>query len=239
MTKNTDEIRRTSRGLMGIPRPFFSMMAWAERTGRSTRAGQTAEDRKAHERGLAAFLSGDTTGWIKFVERTVQQRHPLLRSTYHLFSPIYQWLFAAIHPGIAAVAACFVNRGLLAPPGKSADSIYTRCLLPNLPKGFPGSLGQQELGKLWRNKNQRSKTAPCLASAAAIDESIYNDTNYSYKASDVVDHSHAAYAPLTDIFTCDKRSAQPLKQVIKRSGKDTIIIRSGRLDEVAGALDGG
>ena len=107
----------------------------------------------------------------------------------------------------------------------------------HFPKDVPNQVSAlRELRVLRRDHDRWCRTAPELACSLAVRETLQNDLRRTYSSSDDLDASHALYAPIVDIFTCDKRNAEPIRRVLAKAGRTTEVVRSGRLEDVAAAV---
>jgi hypothetical protein len=78
----------------------------------------------------------------------------------------------------------------------------------------------------------RSRIASPLTCAAAVTGAVLNNPDRNYEASEQLDLVHAAFAPLVNLFTADKRTVNALRNLRMTS----TVMRSRRLAEVARSL---
>lgn len=217
-------------------RRLLPLEAIATRLSRRVRRGKSADELRQNDQLVLAFLSGDTNTFLAHAHRAASHLPAVGRRVFQALSPAYDAFVRWTHPKLMMLANKLIPQGLSPVPTLFADPSYTHLLLPHLPADACRADAQTKLGKLWRNKRRRSELAPSLACAAALLEAVHRDTHYAYQNSDILDPHHAAYAPLVDIITCDKRSAGPLMQAIKAGTLSTKVVRSAHLDEVVAAL---
>lgn len=113
------------------------------------------------------------------------------------------------------------------------DFIFQQAVMPFLPESAMAD--HQLLMKVadsWKLDDVRLSSISLNAFAALV-ESIHYQPQRDFKASELPDQRHAAYAPLVEMFTCDRRNEKPLKKAIASMGENaTVIMRNGRLDVV-------
>ena len=212
----------------GLRLPLL-MMTTAERMGRKARYAKLSKkkDLEAQNRYTATVLFGDTAAW----------RDQLSKRGMTL-GPISNLFLETIHPVMTRMGAWFQRRGVVPLDGKRLDPIFASCVVPHLSREVALAPDRMDsLMRIWKDQQARARVAPSLACVASVDEYIHYLSDYEFKESDIWDMMHVAFAPLVDIFTCDKRNVRPVERTLKLGGISTQVFRTRRLDEVADAVE--
>jgi len=210
-----------------VSKPAIWLRTALEQRVRRARVGRTKKMQMIHERYEAALFRGDIRESFQELERMGLKVNPFRGKTVEILSPL-----------IARGASWFRLRGKLAPDGKRFDHIFNSNVMPHLPSAILTNSEQRDaVMKTWKNPEQRANVAPSLACVTAVEEAVHYSTNYNYQESDTLDSMHVTYAPMVDIFTCDKRTFAPLKKAIKQGGFPTKVLRTGRLEAVVEAVE--
>ena len=199
-----------------VVRRFVGWGAGAEQTARSARS-KPGDDAA---RFASNFLSGDMSRLEAGMRRGGHGslRIRIAKTVSRLVSPI----LSRLDPSMVELRD---------------EPLLRSHVAAHFPKDVPNQVSAlRELRVLRRDHDRWCRTAPELACSLAVRETLQNDLRRTYSSSDDLDASHALYAPIVDIFTCDKRNAEPIRRVLAKAGRTTEVVRSGRLEDVAAAV---
>lgn len=188
---------------------------------RRARRGETKVTRDAMSAAVGAILKGDVDDFT----RAIGNLGPPLGA-------VRRFVIEALAPHVARALEWWRKRGFVGPSQNRKASID-----PHIVSKLPGVARRDEklvkaIAQLWASE-KRARVAPSLAAHASVYDKIENDLARSISAGDHMDARHAVYAPLADVFTCDRRNESPIRQALAGAAVATRIVRCGRLDEVA------
>jgi hypothetical protein len=235
---------------------IHKISANTRRTSRAADAGKTKAQLAAEERSTAALLRGEEDNFRKYMqyartydrfankgrlyriagrlEELIEQYGPRLG----ILRPIEERRYRTAMAGGRLIGWIGERIGLVGPVSKRIDPVFTDVVLSSLPGEIRRDRARMDrIHKFWSNPMKRTRTVAPLACRAAVVESIHYNPAYRYQDSDEPDKEHVVFAPLVDIFTCDKRNVGPLRGVLDKTDTSTAVIRTGRLDEVVEAVE--
>lgn len=227
--------------LAGVP--LSELRRWVEHFGRFVRAvdkhstslqrsrralgdARTAKAIRAEHRNLGAFLRGDAEGVVRHLARG--GRVP---------GRAQNWLLRKSVSLVGRVAGELHRRGRLPFAELTYDPVFSATVVPLLESAArtnPEVL--DAIYAYWRTRGNRS-VAPSLACQAALAERLEMQPDLRLLKSEAADARHAAYAPLVDLFTCDKRNRDPLRKALAEIGCSTLVVGTKRHKDLVGALE--
>ena len=103
------------------------------------------------------------------------------------------------------------SAGFLPPADLDFDETFVRVVFTALP--FEIKRDREAIVRVLRAWGDRSRPASPLSCAAAVAAGVLDNPARGYQASDQVDVVHAAFAPIVDVFTGDRRTIDALRRL--------------------------
>lgn len=113
------------------------------------------------------------------------------------------------------------------------DTLVTAALGPELAK-IDGVM--RGMKALWKDRQSLSVLSPSLAVTRAICERAPPSKDPAKVRSTEVDRQHACFAPLMDVFSCDRRTYDAIHALLVRAEIPVTVIRTQSLPEIAQIL---
>ncbi len=217
--RDVQEFEEVVRNASKLRRVFG---VYARAAAFSNTAARTAHDRKTNDRLLTMVRKGDRVGFRKCVAKS------------GVTLPGWRGQMQRLAEHILFAGATWARRRGLVSALPRADWHFERCVGSRLPPSIRGSRETMlRLHAVWSDETRRAEASAALACVAALDLRQIATTNPEKMMSSEIDKLHAAFAPLTDVFTCDKRNQPTLAAVLAKARHPTRVLRTGHLDEVA------
>lgn len=206
--------------------PAFRMGEIAMRLGRATRRGQDKEEMLTRNHMRAALLRGDWKKHLVLRERLGESPTRRERIMTRAIAPVLGWLGERLE-----------RAGWRPLYKKGEDPVFEAVYVRFWPPGLPRNRANiRAAHKAWRQRDKYLRAIPSLLAFAAVYENLHYRQD-TFNASDFMDPLHAAYAPLCDLFTGDKRTIEPLDRMFEQAG--TVFCETERLADVARGLEAG
>lgn len=198
--------------------------AWATSASFSDRKKSSKQDVEMHSKMHRLARKGDTQEVMDYLRK----RRPLsgLRGIVQNVAgralvALYQW---------------GNDRGILSVAAKN-DFLFDELVSGALPRQL--SSNPQIMGllfELWSRPDALALHSPSLACVAAIARRSSPTRKTQKIRSTENDKRHAAFAPLVDVFTCDRRVQPIISQTLKVARSQTAVLRTSCLADVVAAL---
>lgn len=187
---------------------------------------KTREEGDAQEKLQRLARLGDRKSFEAYLSKKAPRlggfKGYLQRAATPLLIPLYDWAS---------------SRGILA-RAKHADFLFDELVTSVLPPKF--STDEKLIGglaKLWVQPEALALMSPSLACVKAIAKAQSPALDVQKIESTAHDKHHATFAPLVDVFTCDKRNQPLIAQTLKLARCETHVVRTGCLADVAAYLN--
>lgn len=201
------------------------LQAWAVSATFSDRKKLSKEDGEVHSKLHRLARKGDRQQLMDYLRK----RRPLrgLRAIVQdvagraLFE-IYRW---------------GDERGILSAAVKNNDFLFDELVSGALPRQLSSDPKiMRLLFETWARPDALALHSPSLACVAAIARGASPTKKTQKIRSTENDKRHAAFAPLADVFTCDRRVHPIISRTLKMARSQTTVIRTSLLADVVAAV---
>lgn len=138
--------------------------------------------------------------------------------------------------GLVALYAFALRRGLIS-EAAGGDLLFDQLVTAALPTEFAANDElMRGMKSLWSDPDLLAFSSTSLACVKDIEEARTPTRDRAKIRSTYVDRHHACFAPLMDVFTCDKRIHRIVERAVGRSESSVAVVRTRSLARVAALL---
>ena len=198
--------------------------AWASSLEFDSGKIQTKEHRDMIARLLRLARSGDVEAAIDYARR----RKPLGR--------VGSFAQSVVIRTVASLFRLGNEHGILSSVSKS-DFLFDQYISGALPREFSSDPKRMRpLFQTWSRPGALAVLSPSLACVVAIAlEATPTKDTQKLRSTEINKH-HAAFAPLVDVFTADRRIQPIVARTLKGKQPPTLVLRSSSLHSVVDAV---
>jgi hypothetical protein len=224
-----ETVEQTAFGIAPVDRTSFDSISFE--------AAQRAFEIAAMFERTPRALAPDTARASKLAAALIRGKSRdtnRLLDDIHLNSAARFIAHRVVGPVLRTVAGFAEANGYLAPVRRRLDHEFTACFLTQLP--IEKRRSPHALNRIYNEWKRNPEVTPSSLRCYAAVWREQQAARSRIARSEILDRWHSAFAPLVDVFTCDKRNHRAVRDAL--SGRSsTRVIRTNRLDDVVSAIE--